>query len=141
MAVEKARQMAREVELDLVEVAPNVHPPVCKIMDFGKYLYEQKKQDQKHKKLQKQAEVKGVRLTFRIGEHDLETKAAQAKRFLKDRNMVKVSMMLRGREFAHMDLAREKLEKFATLLQDAATVDQPPKKTGNTFIMMLSPAR
>lgn len=132
--------MAKEQELDLVEVAPNANPPVCKIMDFGKFLYHQKKQEQKHKKSQKQKEVKGIRLSLRTDIHDLETKAGHAREFLKNRNMVKVALILRGREFAHQDLARQKMMQFADMLKDTATIEQMPKKTGANLIMMLNPS-
>jgi len=131
--------MAKERELDLVEVAPNVSPPVCKIMDFGKYLYRQKKQEQKQKKLHKQGEVKGLRLSMRTGIHDLEVKVNKAKEFLKDRNMVKIALLLRGREFTHMNLAYEKMKVFADMLGDAGKIEESAKKQGNNIIMIISP--
>ena len=139
IALEKALQMARELELDLVEVAPNAKPPVCKIMDFGKYLYRQKKQDQKQKKSQKQGEVKGIRLSMRTDVHDLETKANKAKEFLKERNLVKVSLVMRGREFSHIDLAFAKMKKFTEMLVDAGQLEAPAKKQGNTIIVIFTP--
>lgn len=138
MAIEKALEMAKAAELDLVEVAANANPPVCKIMDFGKFLYHQNKIERKQKR-QKQTEVKGVRLSLRTDSHDLATKAKQARGFLQDRNLVKVALVLRGREFAHMDLARQKMNQFAEMLKDISVVEQMPKKTGNTLIMMLNP--
>ncbi len=131
--------MAKEGELDLVEVAPNAKPPVCKIMDFGKFLYRQKKQDQKQKKSQKQGEVKGIRLSMRTDTHDLEVKAEKAKEFLKERNLVKVAMILRGRELAHMDLARSKMKLFSEMIADAGKIDELPKKQGHNLIMMVTP--
>lgn len=131
--------MAKEGELDLVEVAPNAKPPVCKIMDFGKFLYRQKKQDQKQKKSQKQGEVKGIRLSMRTDTHDLEVKAAKAKEFLKERNLVKVAMILRGRELAHMDLARNKMKLFSEMIADSGKIDELPKKQGHNLIMMVTP--
>lgn len=140
VAIEKAAQMARERELDLVEVAPNAHPPVCKIMDFGKFLYRQRKQEQKQKKSQKQGEVKGIRMTMRIDTHDMEVKAAKAKDFLKERCPVKIALILRGREFTHMDLAREKIKTFGNMLADAGEIEEgSPKKQGNNLIMMINP--
>lgn len=139
VAIERAREMARERELDLVEVAPNVNPPVCKIMDFGKHLYRQNKQEHKQKKSQKQGEVKGIRLSMRTGIHDLEVKAAKAKEFLKDRNVVKVALILRGREFTHMNLAYDKMKSFMTMLADAGRTDEPTKKQGNNLIMIITP--
>lgn len=139
IAIEKARELARQAELDLVEVAPTAKPPVCKILDFGKFLYRQKKQEYKHKKSQKQGEVKGIRLSMRTDTHDLEIKAAKAQVFLKNRNLVKVAMILRGREFSHMDLARDKMRKFADMIADTGTMEEAPKKQGNNLIMMFVP--
>ncbi len=107
-------------------------------MDFGKFLYHQNKLDRKQKR-QKQTEVKGVRLSLRTDSHDLETKAKQARGFLSERNLVKVMLVLRGREFAHMDLARNKMKQFSDMLKDIAAIEQSPKKTGNTLIMILNP--
>lgn len=131
--------MARGLELDLVEVAPNAAPPVCKIMDFGKFLYRQKKQEQKQKKSQKQGEVKGIRLSMRTDTHDLEVKAEKAKTFLKERNLVKVAMILRGRELAHMDLARNKMKVFSDMLLETGKIEEMPKKQGHNLIMMITP--
>jgi translation initiation factor IF-3 len=139
VALEKALAMAKEREIDLVEVAPMAKPPVCKLMDFGKFLYRQNKQEQKQKKSQKQGEVKGIRLSMRTGMHDLEIKAAKAKEFLKDRNVVKVAMILKGRELAHMDLAREKMKAFSVMMADAGTIDDLPKKQGHNLIMVITP--
>lgn len=139
VALEKALQMAREQELDLVEVAPHAKPPVCKIMDFGKFLYRQKKQEQKQKKGQKQGEVKGIRLSIRTDTHDLEIKAEKARTFLKDRNLVKVALIMRGRELAHQDLARNKMKLFAEMVADSGTIEEIPKKQGHNLIMMISP--
>ena len=133
--------MARESELDLVEVAPLAQPPVCKILDFGKFLYRQKKIDQKHKKMQKKSEMKGIRLSLRIDMHDIEVKARQANGFLNDRNSVKVTLILKGREAAHADLAKEKLDKFYEHVKDNASLEQEPKKQGNQFIMILNPKK
>lgn len=139
MSSDEALALAKSRELDLVEVAPNAKPPVCKVMDFGKYLYRQRKQEQKQKKSQKQGEVKGIRLSMRTDTHDLEVKAEKAKDFLKDRNMVKVAMILRGREMSHIDLARDKMKLFGTMIGEAGTVDPFPKKQGNNLILMISP--
>ena len=139
MAIEKALEMARASEMDLVEVAPNANPPVCKIMDFGKFLYRQKKQEHKQKKSQKQGEVKGIRLSVRTGTHDLEVKANKAKEFLADRNVVKVALIMRGRELSHMELARDKMKTFMEMLADAGKVEEMPKKQGHNLIMVIAP--
>lgn len=139
MALEKGLALARERELDLVEVSPAANPPVCKILDFGKFLYRQKKQEQKHKKTQKQGEIKGIRLSMRIDKHDLEVKAVKTKGFLQDRNMVKVAMILRGRELSHMDLAREKMKLFAEMISDTGKIEEHAKRQGNNLIMIITP--
>lgn len=141
MATEKALGMAKEKDIDLVEVSPNSNPPVCKLMDFGKYRYKQKKIDQKHKKMQKQSEVKGVRIGFRTDAHDMEVKRKQAEKFLQARNIVKVSLIFKGRELAHVDLAMEKLKKFAETLEEIAHVEEGPKRQGNNLIMILTPLK
>jgi len=140
MGLSKAKELAAEKTLDLVEVAPNVNPPVCKIMDYGKHLYRQKKQDQNQRKQQKQTEVKGVRLSLRTSGHDLETKANQARRFFKQRNLVKVSLVFRGRENVHQELGYKKMEDFKKILEGEAVVEQEPKKQGNNLMMILAPS-
>jgi translation initiation factor IF-3 len=134
-------KLANDAALDLVEVAPKANPPVCKILDYGKYLYRQNKIDQKAKKLQKQGEMKGIRLTFKIDQHDLETKIRQAEKFLKHRSGVKVTLMFKGREAAYADLGKQKLDLFYNSLQDVAHMEQAPKKQGNSMFMILVPLK
>ncbi|MCD6109458.1 translation initiation factor IF-3 [bacterium] len=141
MAIEDAIAKAKNKDTDLVEVSPNSNPPVCKLMDYGKYQYRQKKIDQKHKKMQKQSEVKGIRMGFRTGIHDIEVKKKQAEKFLKARNIVKVALIFRGRELAHINLAKEKLIKFAEELSEIATLEEGPKRQGNNLIMILTPIK
>jgi translation initiation factor IF-3 len=141
MGIEKARALAKEQGMDLVEVSPNVHPPVCRIMDFGKYLYRQRKQEQKHKASQKSREVKGIRLSLRTGDHDVEVKLNQAKRFLDEGNSLKFTLIFRGREVTHYDLALEKMITIRDALKEIAKVDQEPKKQGYNLIMILSPLK
>ena len=141
MAIEKALALAKEKNLDLAEVAPNATPPVCKIIDYGKYQYHQKKVETKHRKMQKKTEVKGVRMGFKTGEHDMQVKARQAMKFLKAGNAVKVSLIFRGREAAYKHLAIEKMEKFAEGLAEVGKIDTPPKKQGNTLLMILTPIK
>ena len=138
-SIEEALKLAEDEGLDLVEVAPKAVPPVCKILDYGKYLYRQNKIDQKHKKMQKTAEMKTIRLTLRIDSHDLETKIRQAKGFLADRSSVKVMLMFKGREAAHADLGKQKLDLFSQSLQDVAQLEAPPRKLGSQMIMILIP--
>ena len=141
MAKEKALALAKEKDLDLAEVAPNANPPVCKIIDYGKYQYHQKKVEKKHRKMQKKTEVKGVRMGFKTGEHDMQVKARQAKKFLEAGNAVKVSLIFRGREVAYKHLAIAKMNKFAEGLAEIAKVDTAPKKQGNTLLMILTPIK
>lgn len=136
---EDALRMARERGLDLVEVSPISTPPVCKIMDYGKYLYRQKKLDQKHKKMQRKAEVKGVRFSMRTSNHDLEIKARQARKFLEERDAVKAQLVFKGREASHEHLAREKMVKFSESLKDISKIDTPPSRHGMSLIMTLVP--
>lgn len=108
-------------------------------MDYGKHLYEQKKADKKQKKSQKQTEVKGIRISLRIGEHDMQTKIKQAKKFLEAGNLVKFSLIFKGREHAHTELGYEKFKKFVDELKDVATIDTDPKKQGSKLMMIMAP--
>lgn len=139
--MEEALQLASKRGLDLVEVAPKAAPPVCKLMDYGKYLYRQNKIEQKHKKMQKQGEMKGIRLSYSIDKHDLETKIRQAEGFLKSRNSVKVTLMFKGREASHADMGREKMKMFIDALKDIAQVEEAPRKLGNSMFMVLVPLK
>ncbi len=141
MAIEKALDIAKENSLDLAEVAPNAKPPVCKLMDYGKYQYQQKKIEAKHRKSQKKAAVKGVRMGFKTGDHDMETKMKQAQKFLEAGNMVKVSLIFRGREVIYKDLAKKKMMEFYESLKEIADLETPPKGQGHTLIMMLTPTK
>jgi translation initiation factor IF-3 len=141
MAIQDALLKAEEKGLDLVEVSPNANPPVCKLMDYGKHQYRQKKIEQKHRKMQKQSEVKGIRIGFRTDEHDLEVKRRQAEKFLKNRHTVKLALIFKGRELAHVDIAEEKLKKFAESLSEVSTIEEGPKRQGNNLIMILSPLK
>lgn len=136
ISLEEALNLARERGYDLAEVAPNISPPVCKLLDYGKYLYRQNKIEQKHRSKQK-SEVKGVRLSIRTGEHDMEVKMRKAEEFLKDGHTVKLTIIFKGREMAHKDIAREKMFKFAEGLQHIAKIEEAPKSQGYTMIMIL----
>jgi len=124
-----------------VEVSPTINPPVCKIMDYGKFQYKQNKIEQKHRRMQKQTEVKGIRLSFRTDDHDLETKIRQAEKFLKDKNIVKVTLIFKGREVAYAHLAEEKMNKFADGLKGIGNLDERPKKHGYNMTMIISPLK
>lgn len=141
MSVEEALKKARDKDLDLVEVSPMSSPPVCKIMDFGTYLYNQKKKDKKQKKAQKQTETKTIRLSIRTGIHDLEIKAKKARKFLEDRNIVKVVVLFKGREMAHGDLGYAKMDEFFKLIEDIAVIEQKPKRQGYQMTMIVNPTK
>jgi len=141
MGFSKALQLAKDLELDLVEVAPKAQPPVCKIMDYGKYLYQQEKVERKQKKSQKKTEVKGVRIGFKTGAHDLEVRAKQARKFLEERNLVKVTLLFKGREIVYAEMAKGKMEDFRKQLEDISDLEQPPKRHGHTLTMILTPKK
>jgi translation initiation factor IF-3 len=141
MGLQKASELAMSKEMDLVEVAPKAVPPVCKIMDYGKYLYHQDKLERKQKKMQKRGEVKGIRLGFKTGEHDIDVRVDQARKFLEDRNLVKVVMMFKGREVMYIDMGMGKLKSFYEKLSDIAEVEQMPKRQGNSLLMILTPKK
>jgi translation initiation factor IF-3 len=141
LTVEQGIQKAQEQGLDLVEVAPLSNPPVCKIMDFKNYLYSLKKKEKKQKKSVKKTETKTIRLSIGIEQHDMETKARQARGFLEGRDLVKVVLIFHGREITHQDLGIEKLNKFFKLLEDIAKMEQPPTRQGYQMTMMLTPLK
>lgn len=139
ITAEKALEMAKDDGMDLVEINPNLTPPLCKIMDYGKYLYKKNKQEQEAKKRSKPTETKTIRFGFRTSDHDLSIKEKNARKFLEKGNMVKVQVMGRGRELIYKDHAFEKVKKFIANLEDIATVDGPPKMAGNTIISIIRP--
>lgn len=140
-SIEDALRLAKEMETDLVEVAPNVHPPVCRLMDYGKYQYRQKKLLQKQRAHSQKHEVKGIRISLRTDKHDIETKVKKAREFLDGGNSIKVALIFKGREVAYVDLAMEKMKIVQTALADVAKVDQAPKKQGFNLFMILSPLK
>lgn len=129
---------ANEAELDLVKISPNAVPPVCKLMDYGKYRFEQTKRDKEAKKNQRIVEIKEVRMSPGIDSNDLNVKIRNAQRFLADGNRVKVAVRFRGREMAHTDIGKRLLEKFAEACTEVATVDKEPKLEGRHMTMFLS---
>lgn len=141
VTIEEALRLAHERELDLVEVAPLARPPVCKILDYGKFLYRQNKIEQKHKKMQKKSEMKVIRLSLRIDEHDLDVKAKRSKEFLEDGNSVKVTLMFKGREAAHEDLGMQKVNSFYERIKDVAAIEAAAKRQGNSINMVLIPSK
>ncbi|MBD3270350.1 translation initiation factor IF-3 [Candidatus Peregrinibacteria bacterium] len=137
----EALQLAEEAGVDLVEVAPLAKPPVCKILDYGKYLYRQKKNEQKHRKMQKKTELKVIRLTLRIDEHDIKVKAKNAEKFLKQKNSVKVMLMLKGREAAMADMGIQKVKDFYERIKEHAAIESEPRRQGNNISMILIPQK
>ena len=138
MNSKEALRMAREEELDLVLLAPNANPPVCKIIDYGKYRYEMARKEKEAKKKQKVIEIKEVRLSPNIDENDVNTKAKAARKFLEKGDKVKVSLRFRGREMSHMNQSRHILDDFAEKLSDIAVIDKPAKVEGRSLVMFLS---
>ena len=139
MTVRDALLKAEEQHLDLVEVAPKAKPPVCRIMDFGRYRYEQQKRDKEAKKKQKVITIKEVKLRPNIEDHDFDVKLKNALRFLEEGNKVKVTIMFRGRELSHQDLGRKVLLKVAAELKDLVTIERDAKLEGKNMIMILAP--
>ncbi len=139
METDAARALARERGLDLVEVAATSRPPVCRIMDFGKYKYEQNKKDRKARSKQHQQQLKEVKFRPKIEKHDLEVKLKRARKFLEAHNKVKVTMNFRGREVTHSELGRDILQRVAKELEDVANVETPPRMEGRHMLMLLSP--
>jgi translation initiation factor IF-3 len=137
--IREALAIAEERGLDLMEVAPNAVPPVCRIVDYGKFRYEQSKKDREARKHQKQAELKEVRLKPKTDDHDLDVKAKQARRFLLEGHKVKFTVRFRGREIFHPDIGREMLEQMAEELREVATVEQRPLMEGRALSLMLAP--
>lgn len=132
--------MARERGLDLVEVSPKTDPPICRIMDYGKFLYRKAKKERALKTKQKPPGLKGVRIGFKTSEHDLAFKAKQTAAFLKKRNRVKIDLVLRGREKAMREMARKRLDHFLTLIEEPYKLEQPPKPNMRGFEMVISPS-
>lgn len=138
--IDEALKLAEEEGLDLVEVSPNAEPPVCKILDYGKYKYEQQKKANEARKKQKTVDVKEVKMSPRIEKNDYDVKMRNATRFLKSGNKVKVSMRFRGREMAHQDIGRDLFAQMIEELGELATVELKPKFEGRQMIMILAPA-
>ena len=137
----EAQKIADEAGLDLVKIAPNAKPPVCKVIDYGKYRYELARKEKEAKKKQKTIEVKEVRLSPNIDSNDLNTKIASARKFIEKGNKVKVTLRFRGREMAHVQSSRHILDEFAKALEDIALVDKPAKMEGRSMAMFLTEKR
>lgn len=141
MSSKDAMALAVQKNLDLVKISPNANPPVCKIMDFGKFKYEMAKKEKESKKKQKIVTIKEVRLRPSIEEHDLTTKAKMAYKFLEGGDKVKVSVRFRGRELGHKEIGVEVIKSFIELVKDVGTPDRAPRLEGNTMIVMLDPKK
>ncbi len=137
--IEEALRIAGEDDLDLVEVSPDAKPPVCKIMDFGKYKYEQTKKKQEAKRKQKSTQIKEIKVRPKTNDHDLETKAKHIEKFISKNDKVKVTLVFRGREFMLREQANIILEKMIALTEDFAQVEQFPKFEGRVITMLLGP--
>lgn len=137
--IQEALRLAFERNLDLVEVAPNAVPPVCRLLDYGKFQYERQKKEREARRAQKVIEIKEIRLRPRTGEHDLDTKVRQALSFLDEGSKVKVTVRFRGREITHPEIAREQLEEFATKVGAVAVIEAQPSLEGKNLFMLLSP--
>lgn len=141
MSAKEALQIAQEKDLDLVKVAPQAKPPVCKIMDYGKFRYEQSRKEKVARKKQKTVELKEVRLSPNIDTNDLNTKASAARKFLTKGDKVKVTLRFRGREITHMNASKHILDEFAEGLSDIAVIEKQPKQEGRSMTMVLAEKR
>ena len=139
MSASKALEMAEKANLDLVKIAPQAQPPVCKIMDYGKYRFEQAKREKEARKNQKIVDIKEVRLSLNIDTHDFNTKLNHTERFIRSGDKVKVSIRFRGREMGHPELGLEIMTKFAEACQEFAVVEKPAKLEGRNMLMFLAP--
>ncbi len=139
VATREAQRLADEKELDLVKIAPTATPPVCRIMDYGKYRFEQAKREKEARKNQRVVELKEVRLSLNIDIADFNTKAKHAQRFLQEGNKVKVSIRFRGREMGHPEIGLETMKRFAEVCSETAVVEKPAKMEGRNMLMFLAP--
>ncbi len=141
VSLEEALRLAQEADLDLVEVAPNSDPPVCRILDYGKFLYEKAKKDREARKAQTKVEIKEVRLRPKTSEHHRSFKVRDARRWLEEGKKVRVRIRFRGREIHYPEIALEDLQSIADELSDVGVIEQSPMMEGRTMLMMLTPAK
>lgn len=141
VALDEAKQRARDAGLDLVEVAPMADPPVCKIQDYGKWKYQQRKKEQKNRSHAKQSELKEVRMRPNIDPHDLDIKLTKARQFLDEGHKVQFTMLFRGRQMAHRDLALRQMLDVRDTLEPMSKVETPPRQLGRRMTMVLVPDR
>lgn len=135
----EALQMGEERDLDLVEVAPNATPPVCRLMDYGKFMYERSRREREARKAQKQVDIKEIRLRPKTAEHDVMVKTKRAREFIGEGARVRVRVRFRGREITHREIATQLLERIAEQMSDVAVVEQRPAMEGRTMLMVLAP--
>jgi len=138
MPSKDAQKIAQEANLDLVKIAPNAEPPVCRIIDYSKFRYEQARKEKENRKKQKTTEIKEIQLTPGIADNDMNTKAGQARKFISKGNKVKVELRFRGREMAHQQAGMDIVLAFCQKLEDVATVDKPPKMEGRNLVVILA---
>jgi translation initiation factor IF-3 len=141
MSAREALRLAEELQLDLVEVAPQARPPVCRLMDFGRYKYEQSKREREARKRQRTVELKEIKFRPRIEEHDFRVKLRNATRFLNDGDKVKVTIIFRGREIVHTQLGEQLMNRLASELAELATVERAPRLEGKQMVMILAPKK
>lgn len=139
MSAKDAQKLAFEQNLDLVKIAPLATPPVCRVMDFGKYMFEQQKREKEARKNQRTVEIKEIRMFSAIETHDFERLVSQGKKFLQGGDKIKVSVRFRKRAIAHPELGKELLERYREMIGEAANLDKPPKMEGRAYVMFLSP--
>ena len=139
MPLRRAMELAEQKNLDLVKIAPQANPPVCKIIDYGKFRFEQAKREKEARRNQRVVEIKEVRLSLNIDTHDFETKKNHALRFISDGNKVKASIRFRGREMGHPELGLEIMRKFSDAMSEVAVVEKPAKLEGRNMLMFLAP--
>jgi len=139
MPLKQALELAEQRNLDLVKIAPQAKPPVCKIIDYGKFRFEQSKREKEQRKNQRVVEIKEVRLSLNIDTHDFETKKNHATRFIAEGNKVKASIRFRGREMGHPELGQEIMRRFADAMSEVANVEKAPKLEGRSMLMFLAP--
>jgi translation initiation factor IF-3 len=141
VSIDKARQIAEESALDLVEVAPQANPPVCRVLDYNKFRYDQEKKEREAKKHQRQSRIKEIRLHPNIDEHDLQVKLKQAIGFLKKKDRVKVDLFFKGRQIEHLDLGRKILDKFITDTQSEGQIEKEPSLEGKIMSFVIAPKK
>ncbi|MDD5196446.1 MAG: translation initiation factor IF-3 [Candidatus Omnitrophota bacterium] len=139
MAIQRAIDLANQHELDLVEIAPSANPPVCRIIDYSKFKYDEEKKEREAKKHQKQGKLKEIRLKPNIDEHDFETKLKHAATFLKKKDKVKINLFFRGRQMEHIDLGRKVVDKFIKDIQSDGQVEKPPMMEGRIMSFVVAP--